>query len=154
VQVSLHPALHAWPCHGWPSKFCEGAGSFPELVGSFEEPLVRIGIPTVRYAHSPVREQLAFGVSKLVANRRGYLACHPVMSANGARTKCGVPADPICAALRKAAAAKGTVGYMGADTQPPWVAEVHRIIADIGVEVHAAGVADGVWLEEAAEGGV
>ena len=50
VQVSLHPALHAWQRHGWSSQRGEGVGRFPELVGPLEEDLILVGTPSVRYA--------------------------------------------------------------------------------------------------------
>ena len=38
-------------------------------------------------------------------------------------------------------------------SQPPRIEPVERVVVDVGVEVHAVDVAEGVGLEEAAEGG-
>jgi hypothetical protein len=42
---------------------------------------------------------------------------------------------------------------IGHAPKPPGVHPVHRIVAHIGVKVHAVAIADGVGLQEPAEGG-
>ena len=50
--------------HGWPSQGSEGAGCLPELVGPLSEGLIWCGVPSVRYAKTPVRVTQAFGVGE------------------------------------------------------------------------------------------
>lgn len=96
IRLSMHGVSR-----GWPSQACEGVERRPELVGSRAEPLVRVGIPSVRYACASVWEvrgaalpkelKLNGAITPIVSGFRFGLVERPI----------GADDEVVCVAHRK-----------------------------------------------------